>query len=66
MLEKRTDGGQSVTNFPGSEKDYNRCIYFEALDLLVNGIKSRLINQVLKSRRVASIYARTPVRTAEI
>ena len=47
MLEKRTHGGQSVTHFPGSEKDFNRCIYFEALDLLVNEIKSRLINQVL-------------------
>ena len=54
MLEKHIDGGQSDAHFPGTERDYNR---FEALDLLVNGMKSRLINQVIKSRSVASIYA---------
>ena len=57
MLEKHIDGGQSDTHFPGTEQDDNRCIYFEALDLLVNGMKSRLINLVIKSRSVASIYA---------
>ena len=57
MLEKHIDGGQSDAHFPGTEQDYNRCIYFEALDLLVNGMKSRLINLVIKSRSVASIYA---------
>ena len=31
--------------------------YFEALDFLVNVMKSRLISQVIKSRSVASIYA---------
>ena len=57
MLEKHIDGGQSDTHFPGTEQDDNRFIYFEALDLLVNGMKSRLINLVIKSRSVASIYA---------
>ena len=45
MLEKRIDRRESDTHFPGTEQDYNRCVYFEALDLLVNEIKSRLINQ---------------------
>ena len=58
MLEKHIDGGQSDAHFPRTdEQDYNRCIYFEALDLLVNGMKSRLINLVIKSSSVASIYA---------
>ena len=48
MLEKHIDGGQSDAHFPRTEQDYNRCIYFEALDLLVNGMKSRLINQVTR------------------
>ena len=42
MIEKHIDGGQSDTHSPGTEQDYNRCIYFEALDLLVNRMKSRL------------------------
>ena len=49
LLEKHIDGGKSDTHFPGTEKDYNSCIYFEVFDLLVNGIKSRLINQVMTS-----------------
>ena len=49
MLEKHIDGGQSDAHFPGTEQDYNRCIHFEVFDLLVNGIRSRLINQVIKS-----------------
>ena len=57
MLEKHIDGGQCDAHFPETEQDYNRCIYFEALDLLVNGMKSRLINLVIKSRSVASIHA---------
>ena len=63
LLEKHIDGGKSDTHFPGTEKDYNSCIYFEVFDLLVNAIKSRLINQVITSRSVASINA--PVRTVE-
>lgn len=37
---KRVDGGQSDANFPRTEQDYYRSIYFEALDLLGSGIKS--------------------------
>lgn len=37
---KRVDGGQSDLNFPRTEQDYYRSIYFEALDLLRSGIKS--------------------------
>ena len=38
MLEKRIDRRQVNTHFPGTEQ----MLYFEALDLLVNGIKTRL------------------------
>ena len=44
MLEKHIDvidGGQSDAHFLGTEQDYNR---------RMNGIKFRLINQVIKSR----------------
>lgn len=39
---KRIDRGQSDANFPRTEQDYYRSIYFEALDLLGSGIKSRI------------------------
>ena len=45
MLERRIDRGQSDTHFPGTEQDCNRCIYFEALDFLVKGIKYCKIDQ---------------------
>ena len=44
MLEKQIDvidGGQSDAYFLGTEQDFYRCM---------NGIKFRLINQVIKSR----------------
>ena len=53
MLEKHIVGGQSDAHFPGTEQDYNRCIHFEVFDFLVNGIRSRLINQVIKSIRIS-------------
>ena len=43
MLEEQIDGGQSDTHFLGTDQDHNRCM---------NGIKFRLINQVIKSRGV--------------
>ena len=44
MLEKHMDGGQYDAHFPGTEQDYNRCIYFEAL--LVNGITLRAVRSI--------------------
>ena len=46
MLEKHMEN--NLTHIE-TEQDYNRCIYFEALELylLVNGIKFRLINHYL-------------------
>ena len=53
MLEKHiVDWGQSDAHFPRTEQYYYRCIYFEALDLIVNGIQSRLFNQGIKSIRI--------------
>ena len=53
MLEKHiVDCGQSDAHFPRIEQYYYRCIYFEALDLIVNGIQSRLFNQGIKSIRM--------------
>ena len=46
MLEKHIDGGQSDPHFPGTEQDFNRCIYFEALDLLVNEITLRATRSI--------------------
>ena len=53
MLEKHiVDWGQSDAHFPRTEQYYYRCIYFEALDLIVNGVQSRLFNQGIKSMRI--------------
>ena len=53
MLEKHIVGwGQSDAHFPRTEQYYYRCIYFEALDLIVNGVQPRLFNQGIKSIRI--------------
>lgn len=41
QLPKRQDGGGSNICFTKTEQEYYKCIYFEALDLLVNRIRSR-------------------------
>ena len=38
--------------FSRTEQYYYRCIYFEALDLIENGIQSRLFNQGIKSVQI--------------
>ena len=54
MLEKHiVDSGQSDAHFPRTAQNYYRCIYFEALDFIVNEIQSRLFNQGIKSIRIS-------------
>ena len=38
---RRFDPGSSIGDFPSTVEDYYKRIYFEALDLVINGIKNR-------------------------